>query len=150
MPRSFQCSRAASLGFTLIELMVTVAIVAILSAIAYPAYTDYVTRGRLVDATNAVQNMQTRLEQYYQDNRTYKSVSSSIVSPCASSSTSGTFTVSCTLDVGTYTITATGSGLTNGFIYTVDNTNSKTSTVSSTWGGSSYACWIMRKGDSCS
>src|SRR5574341_294426 len=72
----------ASAGFTLIEVMITVAIVAILAGIAYPTYTDYIVRGRLVDAATALRATRARMEQYYQDNRTYTSVSSSIVSPC--------------------------------------------------------------------
>jgi len=58
-------------GVTLIELMVTVAIIAIIASVAIPAYGDYVKRGRLPQATNALSSMRAKLEQYFQDNRTY-------------------------------------------------------------------------------
>src|SRR5450631_654421 len=58
-------------GFTLIEVMVVVAIIAILAAIALPNYTDYVTRGRIVEATAGLGDARNKMEQYYQDNRTY-------------------------------------------------------------------------------
>ena len=79
-------------GFTLIELMIVVAIIGILSMIGIPAYNDYVTRGKLVDATSKLADMRIQLEQYYQDNRNYGSTSSScgIAMP-----TSKYFTISC-------------------------------------------------------
>ncbi len=58
-------------GFTLIEVMITVAVVAILAAVALPQYFDYVTRSRLVEAKTSLVDMRTRLEQYFLDNRTY-------------------------------------------------------------------------------
>ncbi len=58
-------------GFTLIELMVTVAIMGILAAIAVPMYSDYVTRGRIIDGTSKMGDIRTQMEKYFMDNRTY-------------------------------------------------------------------------------
>ncbi len=60
-------------GFSLIELMVTVAIVAILAAIALPSYYEYITRSRLVDAHTRLGDLRIQMEKYFQDNRTYLS-----------------------------------------------------------------------------
>ena len=58
-------------GFTLIELMIAVAIIAILAAIAIPSYSDYVRRSRITEAMSALSGMRVKMEQYFQDNRTY-------------------------------------------------------------------------------
>jgi len=60
------------LGFTLIELMVAVAIVAILVVVALPAYTSYVTRNKLTGAPAQLLDLRLQMEQLYQDNRTYQ------------------------------------------------------------------------------
>ncbi|PAS97679.1 MAG: fimbrial assembly protein [Candidatus Dactylopiibacterium carminicum] len=138
-------------GFTLVELMITVAIIGVLAAIAYPAYQDYVTRSRLVDATNALSTLRAKMEQHYQDNRTYLT-SGSYTAPCKSSAnqTAGTFTISCSLTDTTYTITATGSGQTAGFAYTIDQNGSMATTgLPSGWGSTQSGCWVQRKGQSC-
>lgn len=136
-------------GFTLVEVMVTVAVVGILASLAYPAYSDYVLRGRVVDATQALTAMQARLEQHYQDNRTYLTTTAA-ASPCAASSTVKSFTVACpTLEAGRYTIQATGSGLTDGFVYTLDYQDVRTSKVPTVWGGSTSACWVLKRGEAC-
>jgi len=70
-----KCLTARQSGFTLIEVMIAVAIVGILIAIALPSYRNYVIRGKLVAGTNALANMRAQMEQYYQDNRTYATVS---------------------------------------------------------------------------
>ena len=59
-------------GLTLIELMTVVAVVAILSVIALPAYTDYVTRGKIPEATSNLADLRVKMEQWYQDNRNYQ------------------------------------------------------------------------------
>src|SRR5215510_10547226 len=58
-------------GFTLIEVMITAAVIAILAAVALPSYIDYLTRGKLVEARTNLSDMRTRLEQYFLDNRAY-------------------------------------------------------------------------------
>src|SRR5664279_3839562 len=58
-------------GFTLIEVMIVVAIVAVLAAIALPSYTDYIRRGKIIDATSKLSDARVHLEQWFQDNRSY-------------------------------------------------------------------------------
>jgi len=61
------CSR----GFSLIELLVAVAVLSVVIAIAYPAYTDFIQHGRRADATEALHNAATLQEQFYNDNKEY-------------------------------------------------------------------------------
>ena len=148
-------------GFTLIELMIAVAIVGILVAVALPSYKNYVIRGKLVAGTNALTSLRAQMEQYYQDNRTYASVSSTIVNPCAANAvvtSSGVpFNVNCatTGDVPTattYTVRATGTGTVAGAVYTIDNFgNMVTVHFPNSWGAvpTNNGCWLMRQGDSC-
>jgi type IV pilus assembly protein PilE len=58
-------------GFTIIELMIAVAIVAILAGIALPSYTQYITRSKIQEATSALLATRVKMEQWYQDNRAY-------------------------------------------------------------------------------
>lgn len=59
-------------GFTLIELMIVVLIVGILTAIAYPAYQEHVTRARRSDGQAALMDLASRLERYYSERNTYQ------------------------------------------------------------------------------
>lgn len=58
-------------GFTLMELVTVVAIVGILAAVAWPSYTDQVRKSRRSDGKAALQEVATRLEQFYLDNKLY-------------------------------------------------------------------------------
>lgn len=137
-------------GFTLIELMVTVVIVAILAAIAIPAYTDYVTRSKIPEATNTLASMRIQLEQFYQDNRNYGAddVSCGVPNPA-----SGNFSYACTGTLQSYKIIATGvasNGMT-GFSYSIDQAGvRKTESLPSGWTlPSPNNCWAVKKGGQC-
>jgi type IV pilus assembly protein PilE len=126
-------------GFTLIELMITVAVIGILLKVALPAYTDYVKRGKLVEGTSAISDGRVKMEQFFQDNRTY------VAGPAPANTTNFTYAAS-NLTATTYTITATGIGSLVGFVYTINETNTK---ASNTPWGNNATCWVNKKGGAC-
>jgi type IV pilus assembly protein PilE len=135
-------------GFTLIELLITVAIVSILAAVALPNYNAYVIRGKIAEATSALSDGRVKMEQFFQDNRTY------VGGPAPTATTYFTYAVSGTSQTA-YTITATGTGGMTGFAYTIDQNNAKTATFSQSTGSNaigwanSTSCWVLRKSGSC-
>jgi len=137
-------------GFTLIELLVTVAIVAVLAAVALPAYRDYVTRGRLAEAYANLASQRVKMEQFYQDARTYTGacVANTVAPPIPNTTN---FNYVCAINDQTYTITATGQaggGLSN-FVFTIDQANNRATTgVPSGWTAAAN-CWVRRKDGSC-
>src|SRR5919197_116295 len=58
-------------GFTLIEVLIVVAVITILTAIAWPSYTRYVMRGKRADAQQVMMDISSREEQYLLDARAY-------------------------------------------------------------------------------
>lgn len=141
-------SRATRLrGFTLIEAMITVAIVAILAAIALPAYQDYILRGRISAATTALANFRVQMEQYYQDNRNYGAAGCGI----ANVLNQDNFNFTCALGATDqeYTWTATGIGPMANFSYTINHDNARTSTITRAGWTGNAGCWAIRKDGSC-
>ena len=138
-------------GFTLIELMIVVAIIGILATIAMPAYTDYVTRGKIQDATSGLASKRVQVEQYFQDNRTYADVGAIINAACvADAATSRYFDFSCPVQTATtFTIRANGKGSMAGFTYTIDQNNAKATTAVPAGWTANAACWVTKKGGVC-
>ncbi len=69
--RASERRRSGARGFTLIELMITVMIIGILSAIAIPQYQQYVTKARRAEAKAGLARVQGALERYFTVNNTY-------------------------------------------------------------------------------
>lgn len=67
----------AQLGFTFLELMISVAIVGILAAIAIPSYLGNVQKGARSDARAAMMTMMQQQERFFTQNNTYQTVSNS-------------------------------------------------------------------------
>src|ERR1700677_1225447 len=140
-----------SQGFTLIELMVTVAIVAILAAIAIPNYRDYVIRGQLVDATQGLSAVRANMERYFQDNRTYLAIGT-FTPPCTATIVAyGKFNINCPpIDATHFTATAVGAAAPlSGFTFTVDQNDNQVTTVAPPAPSSFTGCptaWITKTG----
>ena len=97
-------------GFTLIELMIVVAIIGILASIAVPNYTEYVRSGKAIEATAALGDQRVKMEQYFQDNRTY------VGGPCTPTADSVRyFTFSCAACHSSNLFGKTVLGMTNRF-----------------------------------
>jgi type IV pilus assembly protein PilE len=140
-------SRSPQHGFTLIELMITVAIVAILAAVALPSYSNYVKRGKLTEAFNTMSSFSLALGQFYQDNRTY--VNGCPAATLADMNKSPNFNYACTLAVTTYTLTATGIGTMAGFTFTLNQGGQRATTAVPTGWTTSTDCWISDSSGTC-
>jgi type IV pilus assembly protein PilE len=132
-------------GFTLIELMVTIAVVAILSAVALPAYTAYIQRSRVPVALDGLSAYLTRMEQRYQDVGNYANGANCAVALPAA----GDFTITCALsNAGQgFTATATGNGPVAGYAFTINHLGTRVTTAHPK-GVPAANCWSTR-GKSC-
>ncbi|HSI25472.1 MAG TPA: type IV pilin protein [Methylotenera sp.] len=140
--------KAVQKGFTLVELMIVVAIIGILATIAIPNYQDYVTGSSLAEASSGLANKRIGMEQYFQDNRTYVG-SDAAGLPCAADTVGGNFNFACVVAASTYTITATGKNKAAGFVMTVNERNVKATTAAKAGWGTNANCWTRNKAGTC-
>ncbi|HEX2951751.1 MAG TPA: type IV pilin protein, partial [Armatimonadota bacterium] len=138
-------------GFTLIEVMIVVAIIGILAAIVVPNYTAYVQRGRITEATSNLGQQKIVMERYYQDHRDYGSTLS-VCGPTLPAN--GYFTYDCKWGSDstnqTFLLTATGNSAKgmSGFVFTIDESNNK-KTTNFQGDGVTRNCWISKKNETC-
>ena len=140
-------NHACNKGFTLIELMITIAIIAILAAIALPSYSQYVARSKVTEAVGSMADARVKMEQYFQDSRTY---ASSGTTCGATLPANGNFAHSCaTVSAGMgYTVTAAsqsgkGLGATGDYTYTIDQSNAKATTKYKGVAQTGKTCWLI-------
>jgi len=63
--RYYKVRKNRQTGFTLLELMVVLSIIAILAAVGFPAYQDYATRAKMTEALSVLQGFKTKVTEYY-------------------------------------------------------------------------------------
>ena len=139
-------------GFTLIELMIVVVVVAILASIALPSYQNYVRRSKLAEAPVALSDFRIKMEQSYQDNRNYGTAGGA----CGVADiTWPYFGVTCAVGETNQTYVATASSLAGkglgsagDYAYTINQANDRQ--TAEYYGAAQTAknCWLIR-GDEC-
>ena len=139
-------------GFTVIELLITVAIVGILAAIAVPPYNSYIMRSRILDAFAKLSDYSVRMEQYFLDRRTYlDDVGHCGIAPAAAVGAADSFQVTCTATARSYVYTASGLGNKGmaSFIYTIDQTGTRGTTSLPNGWQRTADCWTIRADGGC-
>jgi type IV pilus assembly protein PilE len=135
-------ARRRSAGFTLIELMITVAVIGVLAGLAYPSYQKQIAKSRRSDARAGLAAAAQAMERWYSERSTYAGATLGSTGIYAASSTNGFYTLSITTQTAAgFTLRATPAGAQTGDgcgSFTYDQTGTKGVT-----GGSmaAAACW---------
>ncbi len=151
LPRCAGSRACRAEGFSLIELMIALAITAIIAVFTVPSYRDHVLRSRIPEATSGLLLTGMRLEQHYQDHRSYANAASNCGGALPAA---GQFTFNCTVpaDGQSFLLTATGrgDGSMASFGYTLDHRGTqRTTALPSEWGTVPADCWIEKRQAAC-
>lgn len=138
-------------GFTLLEIMVVIAILGIITSIALPSYQGYMISGRLAEAYAGMASAQSRLDQYYLDNRNYGVGADGAACGVADAAAGENFAVTCVMadDGQGYLITATGANSASAFEFTLNSAGIKATTAAESGWSTSTSCWISNSGGAC-
>ncbi len=147
-------------GFTLVELLIVLAIIGTLAAIVIPSYVEYIQRAKISEAINSLSEMRTRMERHFQDYRCYGPPNDPACALAACTATSqaplpattdGGFSFACPeLTASTFLITASGSGDLAGLVYSISNRNIRaTVSVPAGWTNTAGNCWVKTKAGTC-
>lgn len=127
-------------GFTLVEIMITVAIIGILTAVALPAYRSHVTKARLVDAFSGLASVPSAGTTFWDRKYTFDKFDR-----LPADTKNFTFKID-EATVNSLKVTATGIDQAAGFNYSIDQSGNRSSKTS--WGNSD-TCWVDTKEGKC-
>jgi type IV pilus assembly protein PilE len=139
-------------GFSLIELMIALAIATILAVASVPSYRDHLMRSRIPEATSGLLLTGMRLEQYYQDHRSYASTDNSACGVTLPQPVRFAFSCTVASDGQSFLVSARGQkdGPMAGFAYTLDQLGvQRTTALPGEWGDAPANCWVEKRGAGC-
>ncbi|RHW75554.1 type IV pilin protein [Colwellia sp. RSH04] len=131
-------NRKKSIGFTLIEMLIAVAIMGILASVAYPSYTEFITRSNRVEAQRELVRLANLQEQVFVDTRNYTEDMKALGMKADPHETEhGNYDIDATVNGVTFVLTATAKDA------QAKDTECKTLTIDETGtkGGTSADCW---------